>query len=113
LHTTLTNLVPAFGGSILYVPIYENRRMKAVLRGVMTLAAFITCLALLMMLAKRWPWVGAAVNGAVIGGLVVCLLVGSVWKIRRVAKGDPRPTRQFGWLPRRWQAWLYQDDTIK
>lgn len=80
--------------------------MKTVLRGLVTLAPFVAGVALVLALAKRWPWISAVVTGGAIGFVVV----GAVWKMWRLAKGDPAPTNQVGWLPRRWQACILHDD---
>jgi hypothetical protein len=81
--------------------------MKTVLRAVITYAAVIAVLALLISLARRAP----RINTVIVGLVLVFLVLGSLAKLGRVARhGDYSVTSNVFWLPRRWRAWMVPQD---
>lgn len=88
------------------VPIRSTmEHMRRVLRGVITFALLLVGISLILELNERDHRVGAVVTGLT----VAYLLGGSLVKLWRALRhGDLSVTSQSFWLPRRWQAWMYQ-----
>ena len=88
------------------LPIRSNiEDMRNVLRGTITLVLLFVGISLVLELGERDHGVSAVVTGLAIA----YLLVGSLVKLwRAVRYGDFSVTSQAFWLPRSWQAWLFQ-----
>ena len=79
--------------------------MRNALRGLLTFVLFLVGLSLFFELAARDHWVSAVVTGL----FIAYLLIGSLVKLwRAMAYGDFSVTSQAFWLPRSWQAWIFQ-----